>query len=66
MIYDSCKGCQTADGCELTVNNINGKCPCTMCVIKVMCWTTCDNFASFRKQSLYKNYPHLRGVINDR
>jgi hypothetical protein len=42
-----CKGCFTIS-CNFYGYNHTGDCPCTDCVIKMMCNTPCDDFTHFR------------------
>ena len=45
-----CKGCITPDdgpdfdGCPYTEYNIEGACPCTICVVKTMCGDPCPEY----------------------
>jgi hypothetical protein len=49
MEYDRkvpCYGCLTLlkYSCKYYIYNINGKCPCTACIIKMICCDECDEF----------------------
>jgi len=55
---DYCKGCATYKvknssdkliPCSYLPDNIDGNCPCTECIIKVMCEHMCDRYISFAK-----------------
>lgn len=51
-IEENCKGCltySTSDAKHCSSDNSNGKCPCTTCVIKVMCNDACETFNVFRE-----------------
>lgn len=50
-----CKGCITNNQfshegpyCGIMRFNYNGQCPCSVCVIKVMCEVPCEDFESFK------------------
>ena len=57
-ISKHCDGCMSLvhndilDICGFCNYNQNGECPCTLCVVKVMCDTSCDVFDVFK--STYK------------
>ena len=52
----SCEGCRTYIAsienhgiqCASIKYNTNGRCPCMRCIIKMVCYTTCDDFFHFR------------------
>jgi len=35
--------------CIYTIPNSNGECPCSHCIIKVMCTVRCSDFYTFRQ-----------------
>ena len=51
MTESNCDGCSDSDEnihfniCELIFYNKNGSCPCTNCIVKMMCSDSCDKFA---------------------
>ena len=52
-----CEGCPEASSRDSNCyysNNINadGKCPCTICIIKPMCLTACDCFHAYYQRYL--------------
>lgn len=59
MEYKYCKGCLTNNAkdkhgfslCPAGRFNYKGKCPCTECVVKVMCGHPCEDFHKFRDRS---------------
>ena len=58
MTVNYCEGCfsltfnEFLDECKFCAYNPEGQCPCTHCIIKVMCDVQCDNFAVFRLDAL--------------
>jgi hypothetical protein len=51
----ACKGCSVSDQCPLIgQNEINQICPCTDCIIKVMCKNQCEEYNIF-EQGYYSN-----------
>lgn len=54
MIKNHCIGCSAyirsvsvlgeTNYCSFRSDNSNGTCPCTECIVKVMCNDTCQNF----------------------
>jgi hypothetical protein len=51
---DHCEGCCTSfnsqdESCQLSKHNDSGQCPCSTCIVKVMCEKSCDDFDEFRK-----------------
>jgi len=57
-IIDNCKGCRSnnyvldditfiSDRCRYNRSNDEGKCPCTECIVKVMCNDPCREFEDF-------------------
>jgi len=47
---EHCEGCYGK--CSIPYANKNGKCPCSNCIIKVMCDITCDIWLRwYRKES---------------
>ncbi len=52
---NNCEGCltySTSDAEHCKDDNSNGECPCTACVIKVMCNDSCKTFNDFRDKAL--------------
>jgi hypothetical protein len=57
---DYCEGCLTYNyedgsgsfGCTHDVYNVRGQCPCTGCIVKVMCTLACVEFDDFRDKNL--------------
>ena len=39
--------------CTTGIKNDEGQCPCTLCIVKMMCQKSCLEFTEFRK----KGYP---------
>ncbi len=40
-----CEGCNNTCDVQIIPNtNNNGSCPCTICVVKMVCETTCDEW----------------------
>jgi len=39
---------QTKQVCVYIIPNLNGNCPCTQCIVKVMCQVRCSSFYDFR------------------
>lgn len=58
--YKNCVGCytdthhETRQGtitvCNIKMLNREGKCPCTRCIIKMVCHDSCDDFDNFRTE----------------
>ena len=53
MSREHCKGCPSntyyKDGsCKFNAYNDCGQCPCSVCIVKVMCQDVCDDFNKFR------------------
>ncbi len=51
-----CKGCYAytrteRSPCSISGYNKKGECPCTTCIIKVMCNKTCDDFFWFQERT---------------
>ena len=48
---DHCKGCfsDTQNFCSYSEYNTYSECPCSKCVIKVMCNRPCDKFKGFQE-----------------
>ena len=50
MTEPNCDGCWDCDErihfkkCALIDDNFDGSCPCTLCIIKMMCDIPCDKF----------------------
>jgi len=42
-----CEGCIYSGVCVARLNNGEGKCPCTQCLVKVMCKGNCVHFREF-------------------
>jgi len=47
-----CKGCasytpNSAACCIFYKHNKKGKCPCGLCIIKGMCWVSCQEYVNF-------------------
>jgi hypothetical protein len=51
-VNDNCYGCITfirESECSYSyINNENSKCPCSQCIVKVMCENMCTDFMSYR------------------
>lgn len=52
-----CDGCLTyvpdkGSSCKFSGYNYDGKCPCTNCIIKMMCGEPCNDYANFRIEGL--------------
>jgi hypothetical protein len=54
-----CEGCLSYTGCYLIAYsclfdfyNDEGQCPCTLCIIKVMCEDVCDDFTHFKNAAV--------------
>lgn len=48
---EHCDGClynNSGTGCYRRYRNKDGSCPCSICIIKMMCRTTCDAWHSWR------------------
>ena len=60
--FKNCHGCYSygpynGDGfdlCSIMRLNNRGECPCTKCVVKMMCGNPCDSFHKFRDRALAK------------
>jgi len=61
---DYCEGCATyhlyhhsygPTLCRYADNN-NDKCPCSLCIIKMMCKTVCDDFKDFTHNTRNNSY----------
>jgi len=65
---DNCKGCASinivGEGCIYSINNYKikgyiipkiGLCPCRICIVKMVCLSSCEDYAEFRN-SVYKTY----------
>ena len=52
MAIDNCKGCELYDACDgyhpMKLNS--EKCPCSICLIKMICNKSCGEFIFFRSQ----------------
>ncbi len=49
---DVCKGCLAYNSTCVTPSSFNGEiCPCSLCVIKMMCEATCEEFRLFRHEA---------------
>jgi hypothetical protein len=69
---DYCKGCltlryrgrisRTEIDCTYVVYNGEGKCPCTLCVVKCMCDQGCPPFDVFRDSI---DHSLLKGLFNE-
>jgi hypothetical protein len=59
MTHKYCNGCYSIlfsdifNECTFHPYNDNGNCPCTKCIIKMMCDDPCDDFSSFRLNTLW-------------
>jgi len=78
---DYCKGClgiRITDEdnirrwvCTYAVININGECPCSKCIVKVMCKTICDGYRDFahgfnnNKLNGFRDFKLKRNDAND-
>ena len=54
MPINYCKGCITytrEHGCHFSAHNdeAEGQCPCSQCIVKVMCENMCVDFMSYKK-----------------
>ena len=51
MNNDECKGCRSFDvnnyECAQAANRLEGKCPCSLCVIKMVCIDACEAYQKF-------------------
>ena len=48
---DYCRGCYSIfwiEYCPYIKHNSDGKCPCSKCVVKVMCDQPCDKYENFK------------------
>ena len=62
IINEYCKGCcvymPDGDphdiGCTLFDSNNKGQCPCSKCIVKVMCEEPCEDYEQFRKSFIGK------------
>jgi hypothetical protein len=62
LMPECCKGCYTFlkdltlpdPGCAHNHFNLNGECPCTECIIKVMCSESCSDYDAFSKSAMEK------------
>lgn len=60
MNHNNCDGCFTYPpnidpddiGCAHVPDNTNGECPCTRCIIKMMCEEPCHDYLAFRIESI--------------
>lgn len=48
---EECKGCAIISGCDFPVSLNGRKCPCTTCIVKVMCpiSTACEEYLSYQE-----------------
>jgi len=56
-LHENCNGCIIYEfvesknlRCGLSVKNFNGECPCSECVVKMMCSEECVDFKWFAKR----------------
>lgn len=51
-----CKGCNIYEDykCSLDLSNIDGKCPCRECIIKMVCTDSCQLLDDFYEDNLDK------------
>jgi hypothetical protein len=56
IMHEHCKSCLTyneySDKCGILIAselNLKGDCPCTNCLIKVMCNKGCDDYNNFKE-----------------
>ncbi len=68
MMNDDCKGCSTYDDCikdysikdyasdENVFLNVREECPCSRCLVKVVCREGCNDWSRFRKDNKYDKY----------
>lgn len=61
MADEDCEGCLTIDRCQDEGNpyyrgKYNIKCPCTICLVKVVCGTPCEDYMAFEAEIYYHNY----------
>jgi len=65
---DFCGGCITSNGvgCRLFEFNYDGACPCTNCILKMICDDPCNNFNLWEKRCdlFTKVYGKSRKPIN--
>lgn len=61
MTNGYCEGCcvyKIVDphhvACGLALQNGEGKCPCTECIVKVMCEVPCEDYLVFRTLAIEK------------
>ncbi len=51
---NDCKGCYThthaSFGCPVTLIKQSDECPCRLCLIKVVCITSCDEYRQFGRR----------------
>ncbi len=52
---NSCKGCITIDRCA-HAEKYKYVCPCTMCIVKVMCGKACNEYLVFTEHVILKTY----------
>lgn len=43
----NCEGCETYDVCQLKWHDDERGCPCGKCLVKVMCYQSCEEFDKF-------------------
>ena len=56
IMADYCEGCYTYTrevGCNNETEQKDGDCPCSICIVKVMCRTGCEEFAHFLENDEY-------------
>lgn len=51
-----CEGCRSYAGidsmyCSYMKFNQNSKCPCTLCIVKMVCLKACQDWKQFKKRS---------------
>ena len=58
MKSKTCKGCYSFDECGIPYHHgwyEAEKCPCNICLVKVVCRGICDDFRTFMEQMRYPN-----------
>ena len=63
---DYCKGCtiynpeDDNDQCNYASTNNEGACPCSHCIVKVICWEMCPPFKAFKQEMYDKDIEDLK------
>ena len=58
---ENCKGCFQSGDCELYDHNIQEKCPCKECLVKITCRETCKPWIQYINDELYEIYKSRYG-----